>query len=131
VILRARLARNAIGGEMDPKRAKELLSEERRRIERSLRGVAVADDDAPSHQDRHLEHLADDATDLAQNDLDEALAEQLQRELDAVERAERRLAEGTYGLSIESGEAIPDERLEANPTAERTAEEQERFAHGG
>src|SRR5918999_1577315 len=50
---------------MDPKRAKELLSEERRRIERSLRGVAVADDDAPSHEDRHLEHLADDATDLA------------------------------------------------------------------
>jgi DnaK suppressor protein len=116
---------------MDQKRAKELLSEERRRIERSLRGVAVADDDGPSHQDRHLEHLADDATDLAQNDLDEALTEQLQRELEAVERAERRLAEGTYGLSVESGEAIPDERLEANPTAERTAEEQERFAHGG
>jgi DnaK suppressor protein len=115
---------------MDPKRAKDLLSEERRRIERSLRGVAAGDDDAPSHQDRHLEHLADDATDLAQNDFDEALAEQLERELEAVERAERRLAEGTYGLSIESGEPIPDERLEANPTAERTAEEQERFAHG-
>jgi DnaK suppressor protein len=115
---------------MDPKRAKELLREERRRIERSLRGVAAADDDAQSHQDRHLEHLADDATDLTQNDFDEALAEQLRRELEAVERAERRLAEGTYGLSVESGESIPDERLEANPTAERTAEEQERFAHG-
>jgi DnaK suppressor protein len=109
---------------MDPERAKELLQEERRRIERSLRGLAFADDDELLHQD---DHPADDASDLAQDDIDEALVEQLQRELEAVDRAERRLAEGTYGLSIESGEPIPDERLEANPTAERTAAEQQRF----
>ena len=41
-------------------------------------------------------------------------------------RAEARLAAGTYGLSVESGEPIPDERLEAIPTAERTAEEERR-----
>jgi DnaK suppressor protein len=116
--------------EMDPRRAKELLEQERRRIERSLRGVALVDDGELPHQDRNLEHLADDATELVQEDLDEALAEQLRRELEAVDRAERRLAEGTYGLSIESGAPIPDERLEANPTAERTAEEQERFEQG-
>jgi DnaK suppressor protein len=115
---------------MDSERAKELLGQERRRIERSLRGVAVTDDRELAHQGAELEHLADDATDLAQDDLDEALAEQLQRELQAVAQAERRLAEGTFGLSIESGEPIPDERLEANPTAERTAEEQERFEQG-
>ena len=112
---------------MDPERAKELLGQERRRIERSLRGVAVTDDGELPQQSADLEHLADDATDLAQDDLDEALAEQLQRELEALERAERRLADGTYGLSIESGQPIADERLEANPAAERTAEEQERF----
>ena len=49
-------------------------------------------------------------------------------ELAAVERAEARLAAGTYGLSIESGKPIPDQRLEALPTAERTVEEQERWA---
>jgi DnaK suppressor protein len=112
---------------MDPQRAKELLAQERRRIERSLRGVAVTDNGVLPHQGADLEHLADDATDLTQDDLDETLREQLQRELEAVGRAERRLAEGTYGLSVDSGEPIPDERLEANPTAERTAEEQERF----
>jgi DnaK suppressor protein len=112
---------------MDRERAKELLEEERRRIERSLRGLALADDDELRHQD---DHPADDASELAQDDIDEALAEQLQRELEAVERAERRLAEGTYGLSTESGQPIPDERLEANPTAERTAEEQARFERG-
>jgi RNA polymerase-binding transcription factor len=42
----------------------------------------------------------------------------------AVERAEARLAAGTYGL--ESGKPIPDERLEAVPTAERTVEEEAR-----
>ena len=45
----------------------------------------------------------------------------------AVERAEARLEAGTYGLSVESGEPIPDGRLEARPTAERTVEEEERF----
>jgi DnaK suppressor protein len=50
--------------------------------------------------------------------------------LAAAERAEQRLAAGTYGLSLESGEPIPDERLEAMPTAERTVEEQARFDHG-
>jgi DnaK suppressor protein len=45
----------------------------------------------------------------------------------ALERAEARLEAGTYGLSIESGEPIPDGRLQAVPTAERTAQEQERY----
>jgi RNA polymerase-binding transcription factor len=43
-----------------------------------------------------------------------------------VERADERLAAGTYGLSVDSGQPIPDERLEAIPTAERTAEEEAR-----
>jgi DnaK suppressor protein len=50
-------------------------------------------------------------------------------QLAAVERAEARLAAGTYGLSVESGEAIPDERLEVSPTAELTVEE-ERARYG-
>jgi DnaK suppressor protein len=41
-----------------------------------------------------------------------------------VDRAEARLAAGTYGLSVESGTPIPDERLEAVPTAERTVDEE-------
>jgi DnaK suppressor protein len=48
----------------------------------------------------------------------------LHGQLAAVERAEARLAAGTYGLSVESGQPIPDARLEAFPTAELTADEQ-------
>jgi DnaK suppressor protein len=54
------------------------------------------------------------------------VAEDLRASLASVERAEQRLVDGTYGLSIESGEPIPDERLEAIPTAERTVEEEQR-----
>ncbi len=72
-------------------------------------------------------HMADQASDVYDAEFDEGLSDDLRVELAAVERAEQRLAAGTYGLSIESGDPIPDERLEAEPTAERTAEEQARF----
>ena len=57
--------------------------------------------------------------------LDTGLAEDLAEQLAAVERAEARLAAGAYGLSVDSGAPIPDARLEALPTAERTVEEQQ------
>jgi DnaK suppressor protein len=105
---------------MDPDRARELLANERQRIERALRGLAPeADRDEADDLD-----LADAASDLAQEELDEGLADDLREQLAAVERAEERLAAGTYGVSIESGEPIPDERLEARPTAELTTEEE-------
>ena len=64
------------------------------------------------------------ATDLYLNELDESFADDLRRQLEAVERAEARLAAGTYGLSVESGEPIPDARLEILPTAELTTDEE-------
>ena len=75
--------------------------------------------------------MADRASNLYDNERDEGLSDDLRVELAAVERAEQKLAAGTYGLSIENGEAIPDERLEVMPTAERTAEEQARFERRG
>ena len=66
----------------------------------------------------------DQATDLYQDELDESRETDLRDQLAAVERAEERLAAGTYGLSVESGQPIPDERLEARPTAELTVEEE-------
>src|SRR5439155_916602 len=61
---------------------------------------------------------------IAQDGLDLGQADDLRDELAAVERAEASRAAGTYGLSIESGKPIPDERLEALPAAERTVEEE-------
>jgi len=111
---------------MDADRARELLADERRRIMRSL------DERAPQESDEPATELqvADQESALYDNELNESLSDDLRAELMAVERAEERLAAGTYGLSIESGEAIPDERLEAVPTAERTEEEQARYERG-
>jgi DnaK suppressor protein len=113
---------------MDDARARELLSSQRERIERSLADLAPADDEELSTLDQHP---ADQATDLYDDELDEGLADRLREELAALERAEERLEQGTFGLSVESGEPIPDGRLEAIPWAERTAAEQERYEQRG
>jgi DnaK suppressor protein len=113
---------------IDDAHARELLGRERERIERSLSDSERNRDSEVSGLDQHP---ADDADRLQGDEVDEALDEQLREQLEAVERAERRLEEGTYGLSIESGEPIPAGRLEAIPWAERTAEEQERYEGGG
>src|SRR5207248_2495258 len=107
---------------VDPARAKELLAAERARIERALAQLAHQDTAEPPDS----ADPANFAADLAQDELDLGQADDLRDELAAVERAEARLAAGTYGLSIESGKPIPDERLEAIPTAERTVVEEAR-----
>jgi DnaK suppressor protein len=105
---------------VDTKRARELLANERRRIELALGRTGRQDDGEPADE----YDPANLAADLYQDELDEGREQDLREQLAAVERAEDRLAAGTYGLSVESGVPIPDERLEAVPTAELTAEEE-------
>jgi DnaK suppressor protein len=111
---------------VDPERARELLQAERDRIERALI-TREHQDDAEEADEFDPENLG---TDLYQDELDEGLRDDLKAQLAAVERAEERLAAGTYGLSVQSGEPIPDARLEIYPTAELTVEE-ERAREGG
>jgi DnaK suppressor protein len=105
---------------MDPDRARELLQAERARIESALARVHPEDDGEPADE----YDPANLASDLYQDELDETFADDLRDQLAAVERAEARLAAGTYGISIESGQPIADARLEARPTAELTADEE-------
>ena len=107
---------------MDSERARELLTAERARIERALVRLGHEDTGEPADE----QDPGNQGSDLYQDELDEGRADDLREDLAAVERAEARLAAGTYGISVESGKAIPDERLEAIPTAERTAEEEAR-----
>jgi DnaK suppressor protein len=103
---------------MKTDRARQLLARERERVERAIADLgpeAAADQDEPGDES---------SENLYQKEFDAGRAEDLDEQLAALERAEARLAEGTYGLSVESGDPIPDERLEALPTAERTVDEQ-------
>jgi DnaK suppressor protein len=113
---------------MEPDRARELLARERARVEQS---IAALEGEGPLEGDERIEPGDEDSEDLYQDEFDQGRLEELRGQLAAVERAEARLEAGTYGLSIESGEPIPDARLEARPTAERTVDEDERFRRGG
>jgi DnaK suppressor protein len=100
---------------MDPERARELLAAERSRLE-----ALIADSQSDERQDLEDE----DPERLGDAETSSDLAEVYQDQLHAVERAEARLADGSYGRSVQSGDPIPDARLEAVPTAELTVEEQ-------
>jgi DnaK suppressor protein len=103
---------------MDPERARQLLARERARIEEAIADLGPEASDGDEPGDEGSEHLY-------QQEFDAGRARDLRDQLAAVERAETRLQEGTYGLSVESGEPIPDARLEIVPTAERTVAEEE------
>jgi DnaK suppressor protein len=107
---------------MDPERARDLLARERDRIEQAL-GVHSG---GSLESDENVEPGEEGSEDLYQDEMDEGRRADLAADLAAVERAEARLEAGTYGLSVLSGEPIPDARLEARPTAELTVEEQQR-----
>jgi DnaK suppressor protein len=108
---------------MDPDRARQLLADERARVEAALAGLGS---EGALEGDERGEPGERDSEDLSQDEFDEGRRDDLQEQLAAVERAEARLAAGTYGLSVDSGEPIPDARLEARPTAERTVDEERR-----
>jgi DnaK suppressor protein len=112
---------------MDPDRASELLERERKRIEQAMASLT---EDGPEEGDEETEPGDRDSEGLYQDEFDAGRGKDLAEQLAALERAEARLAAGTFGLSIESGVPIPDERLEALPTAERTVEEQELLGRG-
>lgn len=113
---------------MDADRAAALVARERTRIEQQLTELERPQGEELSDADQHP---GDVGTELFEEERDRGLAERLREELEALERAELRIEGGTYGVSVESGEPIPDERLEAVPWAERTTEEQERLEGSG
>ena len=102
--------------------ARTLLQDERQRVEELLDATTRSgQDDREAANDQG--DLADPASGLNNEQVDDAIAESLRERLGAIERAEQRLADGTYGRSIRSGDPIPDERLRADPAAELTVEE--------
>ena len=102
---------------MDQAHARALLAGERARLERLL----ATGSGGPDPLD-----LGDEVDDADRRDAEQtatAVDQLLRARWGALERAEARLAAGTYGRSVRSGRPIPDERLEADPLAELTVEE--------
>jgi DnaK suppressor protein len=108
---------------MNESRARELLAAQRAETEELLRSVHAAGQENRESEDEQDADVDDPAQPLTEQGIDDAVEESLRDRLDAIGRAEQRLANGTYGRSVRSGEPIPDARLEADPTAELTIEE--------
>ena len=108
---------------MDVERARALLAAKRAEVQNLLAETQAAGRDDRSSEDEKGTDVADPAQSLTQQGMDDAIAESLSDRLAALDRAEQRLADGTYVRSVQSGKPIPDARLEADPAAELTVEE--------
>jgi RNA polymerase-binding transcription factor len=107
---------------MEQARARELLEAERLRVEHLLAEMNRKGGDDRSAADEGGD-MFDSAEPLTEEGTDDSIRSELRERLSAIERAERRLEEGTYGLSVRSGQPLPDDRLESDPAAELTVEE--------
>jgi DnaK suppressor protein len=107
---------------MDEARARQLLDRERQRTQRQLSQLLVEGEGDRTAADEPGD-MFDSAQPLTQQEADDAVIAQLRDHLGDIDRAEERLARGTFGLSVRSGQPIPDDRLESDPTAELTVQE--------
>jgi DnaK suppressor protein len=108
---------------MDEREARGRLTAERAEVLQLLKGTESA-----AESDREVEvdetgNYADSAQPLTAQGMDDSIAEGLQDRLAAIERALKRLDDGSYGRSVLSGDPIPAARLDADPAAELTVEE--------
>ncbi len=116
---------------MDSDRARALLEAERRRLQEII-DSSGEDQFGQAEQERSSDvlspenHPSDQAQELFAREGEESVVEHARAELVEVEHALRKVDDGTYGLDEETGEPIPDERLEAVPATRYTVENQRR-----
>jgi DnaK suppressor protein len=107
---------------MDADRARARLLAERAEV-LGLLGETVSATEQNTESAGETGDIADSAQPITEEEMDDAVAVSLRDRLEAIGRALKRLDDGTYGRSIQSGAPIPEGRLEADPAAELTVEE--------
>ena len=108
---------------MDADQARQRLLAERDDVTRLLGDTRAAGQQDRASEDEEGADIADSAQPLTAQGEDDAIAESLAGRLERINRALRRLDDGTWGRSVRSGKPIPAARLEADPAAELTVEE--------
>jgi DnaK suppressor protein len=109
---------------MDEGQARERLLAERAEVTRLLGdAVSAGGQNRAVEDDEATGDYADAAQPLTAQGMDDAIAEGFRGRIATIDRALKRLDEGTYGRSVLSGTPIPDARLDADPAAELTVEE--------
>lgn len=112
---------------VDPQAARTRLEDMLRDLDsqaQTLAGEHAGQDAGElSHYDQHP---ADAATNLQDQDREEALQEVVAAQRTEVEAALRRIDEGSYGRCVDCGREIPAARLDARPEVQRCVEDQEK-----
>jgi DnaK suppressor protein len=109
---------------MNHDEARARLLAERSEVAELLAGAERGgQEDRETEDEEATGDVSDAAQPLTAEGQDDAIADSLRERLIALDRALKRLDDGTYGRSVRSGLPIPDERLEADPAAELTIEE--------
>jgi DnaK suppressor protein len=105
---------------------RELLIEERKRLEEELEQVRNRHTDMenalPEEGEGGDEDTADLASAMMDKEMDLSVEDEIEDILSHVDRALQKLEEGTYGICDVSGNEIPINRLEAIPYATLTIE---------
>ena len=108
---------------MESDDARERLTEERDRLRQVRSGFEAehlhdeSEDESTSELSHLAQHSADIGTETFEREKDFSILEQVEAELADVDRALRRLDDGTYGTCEACGDPIGDDRLEAMPAA--------------
>jgi RNA polymerase-binding transcription factor DksA len=106
---------------MEPDAARRLLEGERSRLEDIRAGFdeehlhTETEEESIGELSHLAQHQADVGSEAFEREKDFSILDQIEAELGDVERALRRLDDGTYGRCEACGETIGDERLEAMP----------------
>lgn len=117
---------------MNAEQVKERILEERERLaslvrEREAEGLGSESEVGQlSELSSYDQHQADLGTETFEREKDFSLLEQLEAEIEALDRALRKVEDGTYGICEACGKAIPPERLDAVPGARLCVEDQAR-----
>lgn len=108
---------------MDPKTLESLrlhLEEELGRLEAEVQHLEGLERDTLSEasgENAYRDHMADQGSATFERELDMTLEENLRRALGEVRAALGRIEAGTYGSCERCGATIPEERMQAVPTA--------------
>ena len=113
---------------MDNDRARQLLNEERTRLEELRERMENLADGSQEDDLSELstvdQHPADVGSETFERSKELSVKEDLAGRLEDVERALAKLDDGSFGKCEVCGAAIPDERLEAVPAARLCLEHQ-------
>ena len=105
---------------VDVERFKELLQEERRRVHDAIEYLhkenpgSIEDETDDETTDNHI---AETATVTVDREIDYTLEENSEHVLAEIEGALKRIEEGTFGVCVNCGKPIAEERLAAIPWA--------------